>query len=200
MAMNTLKLQKAVGKNISQFNSANRKMTIHVHEKWWKWKWWSVVMIMMIKIITIIIKKQTLKTQSVKQVSQGVLDWSHSWIIHRNCDKTHFSFSPLSMLLIFPRFLDFSREWRLGKQVIFRVYPMHSYSAKQNTFSLTKLPRFQSYLMEGAVKVYLLHWKLFLILLIIVLWKSLYFIFILLIKFVSFHFIVVALVKLIWLW
>ena len=33
MAMNTLKLQKAVGKNISQFNNVNREMTIHVHEK-----------------------------------------------------------------------------------------------------------------------------------------------------------------------
>lgn len=168
MAMNTLKLQKAVGKNISQFNNANREMTIHVHEKWWKWKWWSMVMIMM--IMTIIIKKRTLKTQSIKQVSSGVFDWSHSGIIHRNCDKTYCSFSPLSMLLIFTRFLDFSREWRLGNQVIFRVYPMHSYFGKQNTFSHTKLPRSQSYLMEGAVKVHLLHWKLFHNLLIIVLW------------------------------
>ena len=33
MAMNTLKLQKAVGKNTSQFNNANREMTIRVREK-----------------------------------------------------------------------------------------------------------------------------------------------------------------------
>ena len=33
MAMNTLKLQKAVGKNTSQFNNANREMTLYVYVK-----------------------------------------------------------------------------------------------------------------------------------------------------------------------